>query len=173
MTATVTLPDIEHGTTDDGRPALLLRVGPDRWPVLIAPDDYDHITATTGFGLWGIQGRHVVVGDADPTAGRPAVARLLTGIQGKPGLVPAFRDGNPLNLMRSNLGIRSPVSGKTWWLVLRAGETDPAYDTRGFPCRVPAAVLCHRPLSPEPRPIAVPWPRRPNPVRMVRTLAAP
>lgn len=149
----VTSPDIERGETSDGRPALLLHVGPDRWPVLIAPDDFDHVTTTTGFHLWGIQRRNVVVGDANPMVGRPAVARLLCGfLPTEHSFVPAFRDGNPLNLLRSNLGIRSP-GGKVWWLKLRPGEHDPAYTPTGT-FRVPAAILRYRPLVPEPHPRA-------------------
>ncbi|KAA5602834.1 hypothetical protein [Blastochloris sulfoviridis] len=69
----VSPPILQPGETLDGAPALLLTVGPDRWPVLIAPDDFDHVTTATGFKLWGVQGRNVVVGDDDPRAGRPRV----------------------------------------------------------------------------------------------------
>lgn len=156
---TVSAPAVQIVETLDGNPALLLSVGPAGWPVLIGPDDFDRVTAATGFRLWGVQGRNVVVGDDDPRAGRPAVARLLTKLgPADRGLFPAFRDGNPLNLLRPNLGIRSTAADRTWWLVLRPGEVDRVYDVRGFPNEVPAAITRHRPLIPEPRPMSCPWP---------------
>lgn len=151
-------PTVRPVETLDGKPALLLAVGRDGWPVLIAPDDFDLVTAATGFRLWGVQGRNVVVGEDEPRAGRPVVARILAKLGQGEGLTPAFRDGNPFNLLRSNLGITSRASRKTWWLMLRPGEVDPVYDVRGFPNAVPAAITRHRPLVPEPRPMSCPWP---------------
>jgi len=168
MPSKVTPPVITRGDGPDNRPALLLRVGPRRWPVLIAPEDFSAVQEATGFSLWGIQGRNVVVGDDEPTKGRPAVARLLAGIDGDWNLQPAFRDGNPLNLLRSNLGIHSRRSAKTWWLELRHGERDSTYNTHGELCRIPQAILRHRAVVPEDRPTAVAWPKRENPVRRSR-----
>lgn len=58
----VSAPTAQAVETLDGGPALLLSVGPEGWPVLIAPDDFDRVTATTGFRLWGVQLCNVVVG---------------------------------------------------------------------------------------------------------------
>lgn len=152
-------PRITRGKALDGSLALLLSVGCAGWPVLIAADDFELVTDATGFRLWGVQRGQVVVGDDDPRAGRPVVARLLAKLdQRDHGLAAAFRDGNPLNLLRSNLGIMSRAARRTWWLVLRPGEVDAVYDVRGFPNQVPEAITRHRALVPEPRPMSCPWP---------------
>jgi hypothetical protein len=77
----------------------------------------------------------------------------------------AYRDGNPLNLLQSNLGLRSRASGKVWWLELLSGEVDPVHDTRGFANHVPAVIAARRAIIPGDRPLSVPWPKRINPKR--------
>lgn len=77
----------------------------------------------------------------------------------------AYRDANPLNLLQSNLGLRSRASGKVWWLELRSDEVDPVYDTRGFANHVPAVVAARREIIVGDRPLSVPWPKRINPTR--------
>ena len=54
MSSNLTMPGIRSVITADDRPALLLRVGPGRWPVLIAGEDFDYVTLHTGFRHWGI-----------------------------------------------------------------------------------------------------------------------
>jgi hypothetical protein len=155
----VAVPTATVGEDLEGNPALLLSVGPAGWPVLISPEDFDLVTRITGFTRWGIQGDQVVIGDDDPRAGRPIVARVLTKLGPHDrNLIPAFRDGNPLNLMRSNLGIMSRAAQRTWWLVLKSGEVDKVYDVRGMPNNIPDAITRHRPLVPERRPMSCPWP---------------
>lgn len=166
MSSKLTMPDIYSVLTADDRPALLLKVGPGRWPVLIAREDFDHVTLHTGYRHWGIHGRNVVVGDAARLSGRPAVARLIT--EAHTGFAVAFRDGNPLNLLRGNLGLRGRASGKVWWLELLPGEVDPVHDTRGLPNRFPASIAARREIVSDPRPVAVPWPKRLNPTRKGR-----
>ena len=107
----------------------------------------------------------MVVGNPAGLSGRPAVARLLA--EAHTGFHVAFRDGNPLNLLRSNFGLRSRASDKVWWLELLP-EVDPVHDTRGLPNRFPASIAARREIVSDPRPIAVPWPKRVNPKRRDR-----
>jgi hypothetical protein len=152
----VAVPTATVGEDLEGNPALLLSVGPAGWPVLIAPKDYELVTRTTGLTRWGVQGGNVVVGEDDPRAGRPVVARILTGLrQHESNTVPAFRDGSPLNLLRTNLGVMNRKARRVWWLVLKPGEVDQVFDMRGSPNPAPTAIRRLRPLVPEPRPSVV------------------
>lgn len=49
----VSAPTVQAVEALDGSPALLLSVGPAGRPVLIAPENFDRVTAATGFRLWG------------------------------------------------------------------------------------------------------------------------
>lgn len=106
------------------------------------------VTEATGRHTWGVQGRNVVVGDAARSYGRRAVAKIIAGIAGT-RMRPVFRDGNPLNLMRENLGIRG--TGGTFWLELRPGETDPIHFGGAFPNKTPSAIYQHRATLRPPR----------------------
>lgn len=97
------------------------------------------------------------MGSPDPLAGRPSVARLLIG--NTSNFIIAYRDGNPLNLLKNNLGLRSRASGKVWWLELRPGEVDPVYDSRGFPNHVPATIAARREIILGDRPMSVLLPK--------------
>jgi len=120
----------------------LLTIGaPQRWPVLISPDDFEMVTQFTGHRAWGIQGRNVVVGPRDRTYGRRAVVKIIAGLTDS-RMRPVFRDGNPLNLMRGNIGMRG--TGGTFWLTLRPEETDPIHFGGAFPNKTPAAIYRHR-----------------------------
>jgi hypothetical protein len=148
MKSKLAVPTIRHGFTDSGRPALLLTVGsPQQWPVLINPTDFDLVTHTTGHRAWGVQGRSVVVGDADRLGGHRAVVKIIAGITGS-RLRPAYRDGNPLNLMRENIGIKG--HGGIFWLELRPGEVDPIHFNGAFPNHVPQSLHRHRGAMPPP-----------------------
>ncbi len=145
MKSKLSIPTIRHGFTDTGRLALLLTVGsPQQWPVLISPADFDLVTHTTGHRAWGVQGRNVVVGDADCLGGRPAVVKIIAGITGS-RLRPVYRDSNPLNLMRDNIGIQG--TGGIFWLELRAGEVDPIHFNGAFPNHTPQSVQRHREMA--------------------------
>lgn len=149
MKSKLSIPAIRHGFTDSGRPALLLTVGnPQQWPVLISPADFDLVTRTTGHRAWGVQGCNVVVGNADRLDGRPAVVKIIAGIEGS-RLRAVYRDGNPLNLMRDNIGIRG--NGGIFWLELLPNETDPVHYRGAFPNHVPQSIRSHRELMPPPR----------------------
>lgn len=142
MKSKLTIPTIRRGFTDSGRPALLLTVGsPQQWPVLISPADFNLVTHTTGHRAWGVQGRNVVVGDAARIGGRPAVVKIIAGIAGS-RLRPVYRDSNPLNLMRDNIGIQG--TGGIFWLELQPGEVDPIHFNGAFPNHTPRSVQCHR-----------------------------
>jgi len=141
----LTIPLITVGSTHSGELALLLTIGaPTQWPVLISPADFDLVTQITGHRAWGIHGRNVVVGDPNHVCGRRAVARIIAGIQDAHHLRPAFRDGNPLNLMRSNLGIRGQASSGIFWLHLRPGEADPIHFDGAWPQTIPESLYRHR-----------------------------
>lgn len=119
----LTVPTFERSRTHSGCPALLMTIGaPEQWPVLISPKDFDLVTQATGHQAWGIQGRNVVVGDPARTCGRRAVVKIIAGI-GNSRMRAVFRDGNPLNLMRENIGIQG--RGGVFWLELQPGEADP------------------------------------------------
>lgn len=143
MKTRLAIPTTTRGVTDDGHPALLLSVGapPQCWPALISPADFDLVTRTTGNRAWGVQGRNVVVGNLSRSCGRRAVAKIIAGITGS-RLRPVYRDGNPLNLMRDNIGIRG--TGGTFWLQLRPGEVDPMHYSGAFPNRTPLSLSHHR-----------------------------
>jgi hypothetical protein len=143
MKTRLAIPDITRGVTDDGQPALLLSIGAAsrRWPALISPADFDLVTRTTGHRAWGVQGRNVVVGDLSRSCGRRAVTKIIAGITGTK-LRPVYRDGNPLNLMRSNIGIQG--TGGIFWLELRPGEVDPIHYNGAFPNHTPQSLSHHR-----------------------------
>jgi len=151
MASKLSVPIIEHGySSDDSAPALLLNVGGRYlYPVLIAPDDFRLVTDVTGHHHWGVQGRNVVVG-VPHRPGRLAVARIILDIRDQPHVKPAFRDGNRLNLMRSNLGIICRGE-RPFWLTLRPGESDPIHFDGAWPQRTPAALYRHRPPVRPPR----------------------
>lgn len=143
MKTRLAIPDITRGVTDDGQPALLLSIGAtaQRWPALISPADFDLVTQTTGYRAWGVQGRNVVAGDLSRSCGRLAVAKIIAGITGT-RLRPVYRDGNPLNLMRGNIGIQG--TGGIFWLELRPGEVDPIHHSGAFPNHTPQSLSLHR-----------------------------
>lgn len=138
----LTAPIFRRGYTHSGHPALLLTIGaPEQWPVLISPADFDLVTQTTGYHAWGIQGRNAVVGDPDRACGQRAVVKIIAGITDSK-MRAVFRDKNPLNLMRENIGIQG--RGGVFWLELRPGETDPVHFAGAFPNKTPGAILRHR-----------------------------
>lgn len=152
MKTRLAIPVITRGTTDDGQPALLLSIGATAqcWPALISPADFDLVTRTTGHRAWGVQGRNVVVGDLSRSCGRRAVAKIIAGITGTK-LRPVYRDGNPLNLMRDNIGIQG--AGGIFWLELLPGEVDPIHYNGAFPNHTPQCLSHHRTVA---RPTADP-----------------
>lgn len=127
----------------------MLAFGPHQlWPVLIAPDDFALVTQTTGHHAWGVQSGNVVVGDPRKTYGRRAVVKIVAGLTGR-RMRSVFRDDNPLNLMRENIGVRG--QGGTFWLALGLGETDPIHFGGAFPNRTPAAIMRQRETVRPPR----------------------
>jgi hypothetical protein len=138
----MTLPALQTGTTENRRPALLVSFGrPQRLSALIAPEDFALITSTYGQVAWGVHGGRVVVGDPRRSFGRRSVAKIIAGVSGSNVQV-AYRDGNPLNLLRDNIGIRR--KGGVFWLVLAPGEADPVHYNGAFSNRIPNAILKHR-----------------------------
>ena len=138
----MTPPALQAGTTENSRLALLVTFGrPRTLSVLIAPEDFALITSTCGQVAWGVHGGQVVVGDARRSYGRRTVAKIIAGVSGS-NIQIAYRDGNPLNLLRDNLGIRR--SGGIFWLVLAPGEADPVHYDGAFANRIPKAILQHR-----------------------------
>lgn len=149
MKHNLTPPIIQRGLTNNERPALLLTVGtPRQWPVLIAPDDFALVTETTGYRAWGFQCGQVVVGDPGRSFGRRSVAKIIAGISGTSVRV-VYRDGNPLNLLRENMGLRR--NGGVFWLVLQPGEADPIHFGGAFPTMIPRAIFRHRDVVCPPR----------------------
>jgi len=144
MEKNLTVPHTQLCATTKSAPALLLSVGhARRWPVLIGLEDFAMVTETTGYHAWGFQRGSVVVGDPARPGGRRSVAKIIAGIGGTQNKA-VYRDGNPLNLLRENIGLRR--AGGVFWLVPRHGEADPIHFGGAFPNRTPKAILAHRPL---------------------------
>lgn len=145
-------PEIISGMVDT-RPALWLDIGPHGgWSVFIDPDDFASIQDRTGFHHWGVRAGRVVVGDPAASGGCLSVANLITGASNGNGTRTVYRDGSPLNLLRSNLGLETKGGRWRYWLELRPGETDPTLAADGRPLVPPAALLRHRSIVPGPRP---------------------
>lgn len=153
MEKNLTVPHAQPVTTTNSAAALLLSVGPaGRWPVLISPSDFAMVTETTGYHAWGFQRDSVVVGDPARPGGRRSVAKIIAGINRTQNKA-VYRDGNPLNLLRENIGLRR--AGGVFWLVPRPGEADPIHFGGAFPNRTPKAILAHRfPVRPVRNPAA-------------------
>lgn len=81
--------------------------------------------------------------------GRRAVVKIIAGITDS-RMRAVFRDKNPLNLMRENIGIQG--RGGVFWLELQPDEADPIHFARWFPQMTPRAILRHRETVPPPRP---------------------
>lgn len=111
-----------------------------------------------GFTLYGAHAGHVVA--ARPEA-RRKVRRVHTLITGAPDSYrPLYRDGDPANLSRANLGFRTSGGGYPWWIVPREGENDPAWNREGLLMRHPQAITAARPVVAPPRPAYTPTPHR-------------
>jgi len=149
MEKNLSVPHVQPVTATNSAPALLLSVGPaGRWPVLIGPGDFAMVTETTGYHAWGFQRGNVVVGDPSRPGGRRSVAKIIASISGTQNQA-VYRDGNPLNLLRENIGLRR--AGGVFWIVPRPGEPDPIHFGGAIPNRTPQAILAHRPLVRPPR----------------------
>ena len=125
-------------------------------PVLLPTDVLEGLRAA-GFTLFGTRAGHVVT--ARPRA-RQKVRRihaLLTGATHTHR--PLYRDGDPANLSRANLGFMTH-GGYLWWLIPQAGENDPSWNREGLPLRSPEAILEAREVIPSPRPAYSPSPAR-------------
>lgn len=125
-------------------------------PVLLPTDVLEGLRAA-GFTLFGARAGHVVT--ARPRA-RQKVRRihaLLTGAS--PAHRPLYRDGDPSNLSRDNLGFMTR-GGYAWWLVPREDEADPAWNQEGVPLQSPLAITEARQVLPGPRPAYSPSPAR-------------
>lgn len=125
-------------------------------PVLLPTDVLEGLRAA-GFTLFGTRAGHVVT--ARPRA-RQKVRRihaLLTGATHTHR--PLYRDGDPSNLSRANLGFTTR-GGYPWWLVPHEGERDPAWNREGLPLRSPQAISGTREVIPGPRPAYSPSPAR-------------
>lgn len=144
MANRLTIPITQPVRRPDGTTALLLIFGTPAHAALISPADFELVTQTTGQQAWGFQWGCVVVGDTDEPFGRRAVYKIILGTEDAPHMRPAYRDRNPFNLLRSNLGMRGRDTPGTFWLELRPGEVDPIHFDGGFPNRTPAAIYKHR-----------------------------
>jgi hypothetical protein len=151
MASRLTIPITQPVRKPDGTPALLLIFGAPPHAALISPADFELVTQTTGQQAWGFQRGCVVVGDMDEPFGRRAVYKIILGTEDAPHMRPAYRDGNPFNLLRSNLGMQGLNKSGIYWLELRHGETDPIHFDGAFPNRTPAAIYKHRQTVRRPR----------------------
>ena len=110
-----------------------------------------------GFKLFGARAGHVVTARPQGPQKVRRVHTLLTGAGAAHR--PLYRDGDPANLSRANLGFMTH-GGYLWWLIPQAGENDPSWNREGLPLRSPEAILEAREVIPSPRPAYSPSPAR-------------
>jgi hypothetical protein len=116
--------------------------------VLLPTEAFGGLRAA-GFTLFGARAGHVVTARPEAPQKVRRIHTLLTGAGAAHR--PLYRDGNPANLSRANLGFMTH-SGYPWWLVPRAGENDPSWNREGLPLRSPEAISEAREVISSPRP---------------------